>query len=45
MQVTALDIPAQIRTYITHNLLFGDESLIYSDEDSFLERGIVTRSA
>jgi acyl carrier protein len=41
MQVTALDIPAQIRTYIIHNLLFGDESLIYSDEDSFLEREIV----
>lgn len=41
MQVTTLDIPAQIRNYITHNLLFGDESLIYSDEDSFLERGIV----
>ncbi|MFQ3632951.1 acyl carrier protein [Roseiflexus sp.] len=41
MQVITQDISAQIRGYITHNLLFGDESFIYSDEDSFLERGIV----
>lgn len=41
MQVTALDVPSQIRHYITHNLLFGDEGLVYTDDDSFLERGIV----
>lgn len=41
MQVTVLDIPSQIRSYITHSLLFGDESFVYSDDDSFLERGIV----
>ncbi|MCS6840435.1 MAG: acyl carrier protein [Roseiflexus sp.] len=41
MQLTAMDISSQIRSYITHNLLFGDEGFVYSDDDSFLERGIV----
>ncbi len=41
MQITTSDISSQIRGYITHNLLFGDEGFVYSNDDSFLEQGIV----
>ncbi|GIV99247.1 MULTISPECIES: acyl carrier protein [Roseiflexus] len=41
MQNTMPGISSQIRGYITHNLLFGDEGFVYSDDDSFIEHGIV----
>jgi acyl carrier protein len=36
-----MEINAQIREYITKNLLFSDSSFAYDDDDSFLQEGIV----
>ncbi len=34
-------IETQIRDYINQNILFGDDTIKYSDDDSFLEEGII----
>jgi acyl carrier protein len=34
-------VKAQIREYINQNILFEDDAIEYSDDDSFLEKGIV----
>jgi acyl carrier protein len=36
-----MDIEARIRSYIAQNLLFSDNGFNYSDDDSFLQEGIV----
>jgi acyl carrier protein len=35
------DIENQIRFFLTENLLFGDESLEYSNDDSLIGNGII----
>ena len=36
-----MEINAQIRDFIAHNLLFSDNGFQYDDDDSFLQEGIV----
>jgi acyl carrier protein len=36
-----MEIEAQIRVYIAHNLLFSDDGFAYNDDDSFLQEGII----
>jgi acyl carrier protein len=40
-----MDVETQIRTYLSQFLLFSDDSVEYSDDDSFLESGIVDSMA
>ncbi|MBN2424899.1 MAG: acyl carrier protein [Calditrichaceae bacterium] len=35
------DVKQQVRDYIIENFLFGDTSTQFSDEDSFMEKGIL----
>ena len=35
------NIESSIRNYLTDNMLFGDESLKYSDTDSLIDVGII----
>jgi acyl carrier protein len=35
------DIEKQIRFFLTEIMLFGDDSLEYSDDDSLIENGII----
>ena len=35
------DVKKQVRDYIVENFLFGDTSTQFSDEDSFMEKGIL----
>ena len=30
-----------LRNYVNENLLFGDDSISYTDDDSFIEKGII----
>jgi len=36
-----VEIETQIRDYIAQNMLFSDNGFGYSDEDSFLQEGII----
>ncbi|HEY4690053.1 MAG TPA: acyl carrier protein [Anaerolineae bacterium] len=36
-----MEIETQIRDYIAQNMLFSDNGFGYSDEDSFLQEGII----
>jgi acyl carrier protein len=36
-----MKIEAQIREYVSQNILFGDDTIEYGDDDSFLEEGII----
>jgi acyl carrier protein len=36
-----MDIAANIRQYISQNLLFSEDGFHYSDDDSFLDQGII----
>jgi len=36
-----MEIKAQIRKHVAHNLLFSDNGFEYADDDSFLQEGIV----
>lgn len=36
-----MEIEAQIRKYVSENLLFSDNGFEYDDDDSFLQEGIV----
>lgn len=35
------DIPVALRNYIAQNILFSPDGFTYSDDDSFLENGIL----
>lgn len=39
--IDATNIKMQVRGYINQNILFGDDVIQYSDDDSFLECGII----
>jgi acyl carrier protein len=41
MAVEIQTVEAQIRNYVNQNLLYSDNGFEYSDDDSFLEEGIV----
>ena len=40
-QVTSEDVKKTIRSFIIENFLFGSEDDPFTDEDSFLEKGII----
>jgi acyl carrier protein len=37
-------VRSELRKFITDNFLFGKDSLEFSDDDSFLERGLIDSS-
>lgn len=37
----SITIASQIRAYINENILFGDDTIKYDNDDSFLETGIL----